>query len=180
MSLSINPRPRRSRFARVAGIVVAAVALPGLAAASLTSAASPELTLSHVVLMPTHSVVVNKVQRPCPSNMAHVGTSCVDKYEASLVEIHEDGTESSFSAHEAPNGHNVRAVSRAGVVPQAHISMYEAKRACSASGKRLCRAKEWVAACKGPDATRYPYGNKRVDNACVDTNRVSPMISLYG
>lgn len=181
MTLSIIPPPaRKSRVARIAGIVLAAITLPGLAAASLTSAASPELTLSHVVVMPTHSVIVNKTAHPCPSNMAHVGTSCVDKYEGSLVEIHENGTETSFSAHESPNGHHVRAVSRPGVVPQGHISMIEAKRACEASGKRLCKAAEWKKACKGPQNTRFPYGDKRVANACVDTNRTSPMNKLHG
>jgi formylglycine-generating enzyme len=116
---------------------------------------------------------------PCPKNMALVGTSCVDKYEGSLVEIKDDGTEAPFSPYQAPNGHDVRAVSRPGVVPQAHISMIEAKRACSASGKRLCRGDEWKAACKGPSATRYPYGDARVAGVCVDTNRTSPMVLLY-
>ena len=69
--------------------------------------------------------------------------------------------------------------SKAGVTPQAHISMNEAKRACAASHKRLCRATEWKKACKGPDNTRFPYGNKRVANACVDTGRVSPMARLH-
>jgi hypothetical protein len=120
---------------------------------------------------------------PCPENMALVDVgarkTCVDKYEGSLVEIRDDGTEADFSPYEAPNSHRVRAVSRAGVVPQAHISMVEAKRACAASSKRLCRGDEWKAACKGPSGTRYPYGDSRVASACVDTNRTSPMIVLY-
>ena len=115
----------------------------------------------------------------CPSSMAHIGTSCVDKYEASLVEIHNDGSEVPFSPYTAPNGHNVRAVSSKGVVPQAHTSMVEAKRACEASRKRLCHAQEWKTACKGPQSTRYPYGNARVAGACVDTNRRSPMNVLH-
>jgi formylglycine-generating enzyme required for sulfatase activity len=57
--------------------------------------------------------------------------------------------------------------------------MVEAKSACEASGKRLCHAQEWKAACKGPEKTRYPYGNTRVPNACVDTNRTSPMSVLH-
>ena len=116
----------------------------------------------------------------CPSNMAHVGNSCVDKYEGSLVEIAEDGTESTFSPYSAPNGHKVRAVSRAGVAPQAHISMTEASKACKASHKRLCRADEWKTACKGPEHTRFPYGDERIANACVDTGRTSPMSKLHG
>jgi formylglycine-generating enzyme required for sulfatase activity len=71
-------------------------------------------------------------------------------------------------------------VSRPGVVPQAHISMVEAKRACEASNKRLCRSNEWKTACKGPEKTAFPYGAQRVAGACVDTNRTSPMHVLYG
>jgi formylglycine-generating enzyme len=118
--------------------------------------------------------------RPCPDDMAHVGASCVDRYEASLVEIHDDGTEATFSPYASPASHRVRAVSRPDVVPQAHISMIEAKRACAASNKRLCRGDEWKAACKGPEATRFPYGNTRIPNACVDTARTSPMVVLFG
>jgi hypothetical protein len=115
----------------------------------------------------------------CPRDMAQVGDSCVDKFEGSLVEVSANGTETPWSPYEAPNGHSVRAVSRGGVVPQAHISMVEASRACKASGKRLCHASEWKNACKGPDKTRYPYGNEREANACVDTDRTSPVLVKY-
>jgi sulfatase modifying factor 1 len=111
--------------------------------------------------------------------MAQVGSSCVDKYEASLIEVDARGSETPWSPYRAPKGHNVRAVSRDGVIPQAHISMVDAEHACSASGKRLCRAAEWKAACKGPESTRYPYGNARVPGACVDTQRTSPMAVLH-
>ena len=172
----------RARVFRIAGLVLGSTVLPGLAAASL-AVVTPEAPISHAARLASMTTTMGpravKPSAPCPSNMAHVGKSCVDKFEASLVEIHEDGSETSFSAHEAPNGHNVRAVSRPNVVPQAHVSMIEAKRACKASGKRLCHAGEWKAACKGPESTRYPYGNKRIANACVDTNRVSPMRKLY-
>jgi hypothetical protein len=116
---------------------------------------------------------------PCPSSMALVGRTCVDRWEASLVEVHADGSETAFSAHDAPSGHKVRAVSRSGVAPQAHISMVDAQRACKASGKRLCHAQEWKTACRGPENTTYPYGRSHVDNACVDTNRTSPMAVLH-
>jgi hypothetical protein len=147
----------------------------GSATASLGSATNPPIQEKPDV----PEMVARITEHACPKNMALVGKSCVDKYEGSLVEIHEDGTESAFSPYEPPNGHHVRAVSRPGVVPQAHISMVEAKRACEASGKRLCRADEWKTACKGPSSTRFPYGNSRVANACNDTNRTSPMIVLY-
>jgi len=115
----------------------------------------------------------------CPSDMARVGETCVDKYEASLLEVLDDGSEVPFSPYEIPKKHNVRAVSRPGVVPQAYTSMFEARRACNASGKRLCRASEWKAACRGPDNTRYPYGSTRVAGACVDTHRVSPIMKIF-
>jgi len=115
----------------------------------------------------------------CPSDMALVNGTCVDKFEGSLVEIAEDGSESTFSPYATPVGHKVRAVSKEGVAPQAHISMVEAQKACKASGKRLCHAKEWKAACKGPEKTQYPYGSTREANACVDTDRTSPVLKKY-
>ena len=171
----------RTRQRRAAGFIAALILVPGLAAASLT-AGSSTASAAPTVLSPNLSIAapVKHEKAACPANMAHVGASCVDKYEASLVEVHDNGTTTAFSPFQAPNGHNVRAVSARGVVPQAHISMNEAKRACAASHKRLCRAAEWKSACKGPDATRYPYGNERVAGACVDTNRRSPMSTLHG
>jgi sulfatase modifying factor 1 len=159
--MAANQTSPRSRGKRVAGFISLFFLVPGIAAASLTagySTASAAPVAIHPSLASLAAPV--RVKSACPSNMAHVGSSCVDKYEASLVE-RGPGTsrEQPFSPYQAPNGHDVRAVSRPGVVPQAHISMVEAKRACSASGKRLCKAAEWKSACKGPDATRLlPYG----------------------
>ena len=179
--MAAHPTSSRTRQKRIAGFIAALILAPGLAAASLT-AGSSTASAAPTVLSPNLSIAapVKHERAACPANMAHVGASCVDKYEASLVEVHENGTTTAFSPFQAPNGRNVRAVSTRGVVPQAHISMNEAKRACAASGKRLCHAKEWKLACKGPDATRYPYGDKRVAGACVDTNRKSPMNVLHG
>lgn len=119
------------------------------------------------------------VPSPCPDEMTFAGSVCIDRYEGALVAIEADGTEHPFSPFETPAGHTVRAVSKAGVPPQAHISMVDADRACRASGKRLCHVGEWKAACEGPDKTRYPYGAVREDNACVDTNRTSPTVVLH-
>jgi hypothetical protein len=115
----------------------------------------------------------------CPSEMALVGNSCVDKWEGSLVEIRNDGVEVPFSPYTTPSGRHVRAVSRPNVVPQAHISLVDAQNACKASGKRLCHAAEWKTACKGPDHSQYPYGNSYIENACVDTSRTSPVNVLH-
>lgn len=171
--------PTDTTSARVAGLAFAFLAFPGVSAAALVSSTTPPPAPVATIESEVTAAIASRDEGPCPRDMAQVGSSCVDKYEASLVEIQDDGTEVPFSPHAAPNGHRVRAVSRAGVIPQAHISMVEAKRACEASGKRLCRAAEWKAACKGPEATRYPYGNHRVAGACVDTNRTSPMSTLH-
>jgi len=175
-----TPTTVRARWAGVAAFAFTLIVLPTLSAASLSSFSAPSLDVTSLsATAPAPAIEIARAPSPCPTNMALVGSSCIDAYEASLVEIAADGTEAPFSPYAPPNGHHVRAVSRPGVVPQAHISMVEAKRACQASGKRLCHAKEWKTACKGPESTRYPYGNSRVDGACVDTNRTSPMAVLH-
>jgi sulfatase modifying factor 1 len=170
----------RTRW-RAAGFLGAFMVVPAISAASLSVASSTAKS----DMGPTSMIEFPATPAPagdnngCPAEMARAGASCVDKYEASLVSINEDGSESPFSPYEPPNGHAVRAVSEPGVIPQAHISMVEAKRACSASGKRLCHAQEWKTACRGPESTRYPYGDERIPGACVDTGRTSPMNVLH-
>ncbi len=176
--MSRHTHTRRGRWGRAAGLAVATIAVLMLPAMSSASRASMAAS-AYIPAVPVLPAPVEVNTTGCPSDMARVGSSCVDKYEASLVEIGDDGVELPFSPYEPPNGHHVRAVSRANVVPQAHISMIEARRACAASGKRLCHAAEWKTACKGPESTQYPYGNTRVPGACVDTNRTSPMAVLH-
>jgi formylglycine-generating enzyme required for sulfatase activity len=112
----------------------------------------------------------------CPEEMALVGKTCVDRWEASLV---EGSPEDVHSPYEPPREKAVKAVSKPGVIPQAHMSLIAAERACDRAGKRLCTASEWVAACKGPQNTKYPYGELHVPNACIDTGRTSPLLKLY-
>ncbi|MBL0196864.1 MAG: SUMF1/EgtB/PvdO family nonheme iron enzyme [Myxococcales bacterium] len=114
----------------------------------------------------------------CPSGMAHVpGVSgqlgfCIDKWEASLVEVDPRGRRTPHSPYElVKKGARVAAVSRPGIVPQAHISRNEAEAACAAAGKRLCAEDEWTRACEGRHPTRFPYGNDRHDGYCNDHGR---------
>ena len=117
---------------------------------------------------------------PCPPEMAQVGESCVDRWEASLVELDERGRElGPFSPYVSPERRYVKAVSKAGVTPQAYLSWHDAKAACENAGKRLCRADEWVSACKGPEKSRYPYGNVHVAKACIDTGRTAPLSKYW-
>ena len=70
------------------------------------------------------------------------------------------------------------AKSVAGVVPQAYISAKQAETACRASGKRLCQAVEWRAACAGSKGTAFPYGGTRAPGKCHDSG-TSPMLTFH-
>ena len=123
----------------------------------------------------------------CPPDMASIDDRyCIDRYEASLVEILPNGDERAWSPYEAIDHHAVsgrlpvvRAVNAFGGVPQAYVSEVQAKAACARSGKRLCRANEWKRACMGPAKTLYPYGNQNEPGRCNDHGR-SPMAVVFG
>ena len=86
----------------------------------------------------------------CPADMVGVPVVnvCIDRYEASR----------------GPDG---RAQSVQGAEPWANLKWADAKAACEAAGKRLCRADEWITACQaGPEKRQYPYGNDYQDSAC--------------
>jgi formylglycine-generating enzyme len=115
----------------------------------------------------------------CPHDMTLVSETCVDRYEASVVEVLPDGREQALSPHEHPEAAKIKAVSKAGAIPQTHVSWHDAKAACTNAGKRLCKADEWVSACKGPSKTKYPYGDTHVASMCVDTGRTAPLAKFY-
>ncbi|MDP3276543.1 MAG: SUMF1/EgtB/PvdO family nonheme iron enzyme [Deltaproteobacteria bacterium] len=117
---------------------------------------------------------------PCPDGMARVDEQyCIDRYEASLVQQLDSGTEQAWSPFHAPEHTQVRAVSRRGVTPQGYISADQAARACTAAGKRLCSDREWVRACSGPRRTQYTYGNQRVAGACNEDHTRHPVVYLF-
>jgi sulfatase modifying factor 1 len=116
----------------------------------------------------------------CPADMASIDDRfCVDKYEASLVEVRDDGRETAWPYYLPMEGHTVRAVSVKGVYPQGYISGTQAAAACRASGKRLCKPEEWRTACKGPEKNKFSYGNERTPGTCNDNGK-SPMGIYYG
>jgi hypothetical protein len=118
---------------------------------------------------------------PCPGEMALIdGRFCIDRWEASLVQILPSGDERDWSPYAVlPQGVTVRAVSRPGVVPQGYVSEVQAKRACERSGKRLCKAAEWRTACMGPKRSVWGYGAEHVAGRCNDHGR-SPMGAMLG
>lgn len=112
---------------------------------------------------------------PCPNEMASIeGRFCIDRWENVVDEVNESGKVTPHSAYEGVEEKRVRARSSPGVYPQAHISRDQAENACELAGKRLCSANEWLSACKGHVATRYPYGVKHRDGYCND-HGVSPI-----
>jgi formylglycine-generating enzyme required for sulfatase activity len=116
----------------------------------------------------------------CPDGMVAIrGRYCIDRYEASVVEVGEKRKTKPHSPYEPVEGLVIKAVSRRGVVPQAYISRDQAAEACKNAGKRLCSDDEWIIACKGKHATLYPYGEDHKDRACNDAG-VSSFNRYYG
>jgi hypothetical protein len=100
----------------------------------------------------------------CPVGMAPVGSFCIDRFEAALVDS-ESGQP--WSPYEVPKpSKKYKAVSAALQMPQGYISGVEAKKACANAGKRLCSQSEWMTACQGPKRTTYPYGNDVQPRTC--------------
>jgi len=122
-----------------------------------------------------------EVRGRCPRSMIDIeGRFCIDKYEASLVDVLPNGEERAHSPFESvTDSARVRAVSEPGVFPQGYISANEASRACAAAGKRLCRVAEWQKACRGPEPKQWGYSSVREPGRCNDKGR-NPVLSLYG
>jgi sulfatase modifying factor 1 len=119
---------------------------------------------------------------PCPADMVLIDDGpCMDAYEGAL-ELWSGGAWVARSPYEAlDSGERVRAVSRAGLVPQGYISGDEAEAACLEAGKRLCSSEEWLRACRGPQGFSYPYGDSHIDGACNDAYAGShPVVDYFG
>jgi len=150
----------------------------------------------------------------CPSEMVDVGAFCIDRWEASMVDVKsgqflspyyppeprllravrdywvlarfEVGDEAArrmplpdLPLHQLSGRFEPRATSRPGVVPQAYLSYPMAKKACSNAGKRLCRKEEWILACRGQHATKFPYGVAYVQGKCNVFRAVHPAALLH-
>jgi formylglycine-generating enzyme len=120
---------------------------------------------------------------PCPAGMAHVTTEetparsyCIDRWEGSIVEI-RGKQEVSHPPFEPVTNLKVKAVAKAGVIPQGYISKNEAEAACKAARKRLCTGDEWQFACRGKKPTTFPYGDERKEGYCNDSGR-APLATL--
>lgn len=85
-------------------------------------------------------------ERPCPPGMVPTGTSaCIDEFEW-------------------PNERGVHPmVGLSGVAEEADLAegaVMDLERLCAGAGKRVCTIEEWTAACRGPGASRFPFGDR--------------------
>ena len=149
------------------------------------------------------------VSSGCPPEMVSIrGQFCIDRYEVSVVDARERALSPYYPpAHDelahiygvfrhvtpknkAPplpeppafalnEAFEPRARSLPSVVPNGYMSGVMARRVCENAGKRLCAPAEWVTACKGQNATKFPYGNSYVDGACNVFRESHPAVVLY-
>ena len=147
-----------------------------LSTARLNFAASADIPVEQLLAAGDRPLPMNGL---CPPDMASIDDKfCVDKYEASLVEVLPSGQERAWPYYQPVDGHNVRAVSEKGVFPQGYISEKQAIDACGRSGKRLCKPAEWKTACKGPDPKKFGYADQRTPGTCNDTGK-SPIGTFF-
>jgi formylglycine-generating enzyme required for sulfatase activity len=73
-----------------------------------------------------------------------------------------------------------RAVARSAAVPQGYLSYFTARTACENAGKRLCTEQEWLTACRGDKARRFPYGEQYVRGKCNVYRQIHPAAVLHG
>ena len=159
--------------------------------AALSLGAAPKGKTASLTAAPNKSsskavAPASKVSTPkgCPPGMAPIpndaGGFCIDRYEAGVVEVVGKKTKA-HSPFEPVTSKRVRAVSQKGIVPQGYISAVEAKAACEEAGKRLCTTDEWLKACQGKTASKYPYGDDEVKGRCNgDGTRKHPVVELFG
>jgi len=181
LARAARPGPKEAVSRAEGAAFLALRVAPSLALPSLPALqAAPSLDLSPTLASRAAKTEVDRtaallslVDR-CPADMALVGDRvCVDRWEGSIVEVVPGGAERLWSPYVPIDGHesSVRAVSRAGVIPQGYISGKQAEGACRSSGKRLCSGGEWQNACRGPEQTQFPYGADRHAGVCNDDIR---------
>ena len=116
----------------------------------------------------------------CPAGMVPVAEFCIDRYEAALVVVEDDGSTSPHSPYFHPGDLRVRAVSLEGAVPQGYIDGATAAAACAEAGKRLCTDTEWLRACRSAEERTFPYGDTREPGVCNDARARHPAVEYFG
>lgn len=146
----------------------------------------------------------------CPPDMVDVaGRFCIDRYEASLVDVRASRPISPYFAPKSGDARRAfdaflgtapraapalpelpgwellesfepKAESRVAVVPNGYVSGVLARAACENAGKRLCTRDEWVSACRGERDRRFPYGEVYEPGACNVSREAHPAQVLWG
>lgn len=146
----------------------------------------------------------------CPPDMVDVvGRFCIDRYEASLVDVRASRPISPYFAPKSGDARRAfdaflgttprsapalpelpgwellesfdpKAESRVAVVPNGYVSGVLARAACENAGKRLCTRAEWVSACRGERDRRFPYGEVYEPGACNVSREAHPAQVLWG
>lgn len=143
------------------GVVESCPGSTGVSSAPVSSVAT---SVSDVISSASGFVSGILGSSDCPEGMARVGTFCIDKYEATLV---NKNTGEAWSPYINPIKEisNLKAVSVAGV-PQGYIGLTHAAQACQNADKKLCTDTQWLQACAGSGGRRFPYGNEEIPGAC--------------
>ena len=116
----------------------------------------------------------------CPAGMSQVTDFCMDRYEAFLAEVTDDGLVP-WSPYFNPGERTMVALSAPGAVPQGYINRHQAQAACEEARKRLCTRDEWLRACEGPPPGQaFPYGDERVWDRCNDRRSQHPAVEYFG
>ena len=132
----------------------------------------------------------------CAAEMVDVrGRFCIDRYEASLVDskggrrlspyYHPTRAQTAASLREwSARAHGDKpsvplppdfqladdfepsVEVHEGVTPNGYLSGNIAEVACRNAGKRLCTLDEWVLACRGEAAQKFPYGEHYQEGTC--------------
>jgi hypothetical protein len=146
----------------------------------------------------------------CAPEMVDVaGRFCIDRYEASLIDTRagraispyfpprQKDTRFALAAFEniSPRGapplprppswqlaeaFEAKAVAAGGALPNGYVSGVVAREACLHAGKRLCTPAEWVTACRGEKARKFPYGDRYEPGVCNVSREAHPAAVLYG
>jgi formylglycine-generating enzyme required for sulfatase activity len=168
----------------IAGCGAPLVATPGLCPgdSNIQCCTDPETACDPDVMpAPNEGLAEEAWDDACPAGMVSVAGFCIDRYEASLVELDgSGGLVGAWSPFHNPGNTRVRAVSLRGAIPQGYISGDQAADACGEAGKRLCEDAEWLRACQGSSGTTYPYGNALQAGVCNDARERHPAIEYFG
>ena len=146
----------------------------------------------------------------CGADMVDVaGRFCIDRYEASLVDVRlaraispyfapqQRDAKRAFDAFTGttpraapelprPPGWELlepfepKALALPAVIPNGYVSGVVARRACESAGKRLCSSAEWVTACRGERGLQFPYGGRYEAGACNVGREAHPAAVLWG